>query len=37
MLNKKTLEIKKKLRNPKDVVRNPIIRVIEETFDLLEK
>jgi len=25
------------LRNPKDVVRNPIIRIIEETFDLLEK
>ena len=25
------------LRNPEDVVRNPIIKVIEETFDLLEK
>jgi phosphate starvation-inducible protein PhoH len=25
------------LRNPKDVVRNPIIRIIEETFDFLEK
>jgi len=24
------------LRNPEDVVRNPIIKVIEETFDLLE-
>ena len=24
------------LRNPNDVVRNPIIRIIEETFDLLE-
>ena len=23
-------------RNPNDVVRNPIIRIIEETFDLLE-
>jgi len=25
------------LRNPEDVVRNPIIKIIEETFDLLEK
>ena len=25
------------LRNPEDVVRNPIIKVVEETFDLLEK
>jgi phosphate starvation-inducible PhoH-like protein len=24
------------LRNPEDVVRNPIIKIIEETFDLLE-
>ena len=24
------------LRDPNDVVRNPIIRIIEETFDLLE-
>ena len=24
------------LRDPEDVVRNPIIKIIEETFDLLE-
>ena len=25
------------LRDPKDIVRNPIIKIIEETFDLIEK